>query len=394
MIKREHYIEQIRPFYDTDLIKIITGIRRSGKSVIMQQVAKELEDSGKTTLMLNFEDQSVLDQLVDGKGLIEYVSPKVGKEKLYVFLDEIQNLAQWADGIRTLRLRNVSIFITGSNSRLLAREFIKEFSGRFVSFRVRPFVFSELLAYGRELHKDITVTDYLVWGGFPKRLEFGDRDAQIHYLTEVENTIVYNDLISRFNIRKTDLFRRLVVFVLRNNARIFSVKSICDYICREHIKCSVNTVIKYLGYLKDAYVIDTVTQYSAKTKHELAFYQKIYNADVAFNSLHCFGERYDISHNLENVVYNELLFRGYEVKVYNDGKHEIDFLAVKNGLQYYIQVAYTVTDEKTYDRELAGFKTIDNISQKILITNDEVDYSTSTVKHIRLKDFLQSENDL
>lgn len=390
MIIREHYLEQIRPFYHSDLIKIVTGIRRSGKSVIMQQVAQELKDGGHPVLLLNFEDQAVLDSVVDGKGLISYIENQLVRKKLYVFLDEIQNLDGWAAAVKTLRLRNLSLFITGSNSKLLAKEFTREFSGRFVSFRIRPFVYRELVEYGKELKKDVSVADYLVWGGFPKRVEFDGEENQKHYLAEVENTIVFNDLIGRFNIRKTDLFKRLVTFVLRNNSRIFSVKSIHDYIKRENVSCSINTVIKYLEYLKDAYIIDTVSQYSVKTKQELAFYQKIYNADVAFNSLYCLDRAFDINHNLENVVYNELLYQGYALQVYNDGKHEIDFLAVRNGLRYYIQVAYSVAEEKAYEREFAAFKNVDNTYQKILITNDEIDYSTSAIRHIKLKDFLTS----
>ena len=150
--------------------------------------------------------------------------------------------------------------------------------------------------------------------------------------------------------------------------------------------------MKYLGYLEEAYIIESVKQYSTKTKKELSYYSKIYNADVSFNSIRCMNNRFDISHNLENIVYNELIYMGYEVYVYNNNGKEIDFLATKGTKQYYVQVAYSITEEKAYQRELSVFKNIDNLSEKIIITNDDLDYSTSVIKHIKLKDFLMMES--
>ena len=156
--------------------------------------------------------------------------------------------------------------------------------------------------------------------------------------------------------------------------------------------CSINTIIKYLGYLEEAYIIESVKQYSTKTKSELAYYVKIYNTDVAFNSIRCMDNRYDLTHNLENIIYNELIYMGYNINVFNNNGKEIDFLAQKNNKKYFIQVAYSVAEEKTYNREFSAFANIDNLSQKILITNDDIDYSTSVVKHIKLKDFLLMES--
>lgn len=150
--------------------------------------------------------------------------------------------------------------------------------------------------------------------------------------------------------------------------------------------------MKYLDYLKEAYIIDFVKQYSTRTKNELVYYHKIYNEDVAFNSIRCMDNRYDLTHNLENIIYNELLYMGYSVSVYNNNGKEIDFLAQKENKKYYIQVAYSVADEKAYNREFSAFSNIDNLSQKIIITNDDIDYSTSTVKHIKLKEFLNMES--
>lgn len=392
MISRENYIVPIRDFYTSDLIKIITGIRRCGKSVILQQVMEEISATSKNVIYLNFENIADLPDIKNGKELVDYILKKKRKGLCYVFLDEIQTLENWQDACKTLRLNNCSLFITGSNSKLLSGEFTKELSGRYVAFRIRPFVYKEILQLAKERKKKVSVSDYLIWGGFPNRFQLKNEEAQVHYLNDLKTTIVINDLVHRYGIRKTALFESLVKFLLRSNSRIFSVKAIRDYIKQEHEKCSVNTIMKYIAYLKEAYVIEGLPQYSTKVKRELSFYEKIYNEDVAFNSIHVSGGRYDITHNLENIVYNELLYMGYELFVYNNKGKEIDFLAQKGNKKYLIQVAYSIAEEKTYNREFDAFKGVDGDFQKIIITNDDIDYSSSTVRHIMLKDFLLMEN--
>ena len=325
MIHREHYIEQVRPFYDSDLIKIITGIRRCGKSVIMEQIIMEIAEKTDNIIYLNFEDKKVSANVTNADELISYVEANKKDGKCYLFFDEVQTLDGWQDACKTLRLYDFSLFITGSNSKLLSGEFTKELSGRYVAFRIRPFVYKEIVEYCKELGKESSVTDYLVWGGFPKRFEFASIEAQSRYLNDLDDTIVINDLIRRYKIRKESLFKSLVNFVLRSNSRIFSANSIRDYIKQEHTSCSVNTIMKYLGYLEEAYIIESVKQYSPKTKKELSYYSKIYNADVCFNSIRCMNNRFDLTHNLENIVYNELIYMGYEVYVYNNSGKEIDF---------------------------------------------------------------------
>ncbi|MCF0206879.1 MAG: ATP-binding protein [Bacteroidales bacterium] len=390
MIQREYYLQKVRPFYESDLIKIITGIRRCGKSVIFNQIIDEVKQKTDNVIYLNFEDKRVSSSIKSAEDLFGYVDANRKEGRCFLFFDEIQTLDGWQDACKTLRLYDNSVFITGSNSKLLSGEFTKELSGRYVAIRIRPFVYKEICEYCKQLGKTPSISDYLVWGGFPKRFEFDTLDAQIQYLNDLDETIVANDLINRYKIRKTDLFRHLVNFVLQSNSRIFSAKSIHDYVKNAHSNCSVATIMKFLSYLEEAYIIESISQYSTKIKRELAFYKKIYNADVAFNSMRCANNRYDITHNLENVVYNELLFRGYELKVYS-GEQEIDFIAQKGGKTHLVQVAYSVAEEKTYLREMGAFAKIDNSNQKILITNDDIDYSTSTVRHIKLPEFLEME---
>ncbi|MBR0522739.1 MAG: ATP-binding protein [Firmicutes bacterium] len=391
MIIREHYLAQIRPFYDSDLIKIITGIRRCGKSVIIKQVFNELENDGRRCLFLDFDLRPVRKEINDADALLDHVRERLGDDKLYIFLDEVQNLEGWNEAVRTLRLWNTSVFVTGSNSKLLSREFTKELSGRYVSFRIKPFVYREALEYVKQLGRDFSITDYLVWGGFPAALEQHDTDALKRYLNDLNSTIIFNDLENRYRIRKTDVFERIVDYVLVSNARVFSAKSISDYMKGQNINVSVATVIKYLGYLKEAYVIEDVPLYSPKAKARLNYYYKLYDEDVSMNSIRVSGNRFDLTHNLENIVLNELIYMGYEVSVYDNKGREIDFRAVKDGKIFLVQVAYSIAEEKAYDREFSAFACLDNTSKKILITNDEIDYSTSTVYHYRLRDFLMMD---
>ena len=391
MIKREHYLSKIRGFYGSDLIKVITGVRRCGKSVVLEEIKDEISQKSKNIVYLNFEHAKDLAAAPDSMSLITYVEKNRKRGKCYILLDEVQNVENWPEAVRTLRLENNSVFISGSNSKLLSKEFLNELSGRFVAFQIRPFVYKEIVDYTKQLKKKTSVLDYLIWGGFPKRFEFKTEEDIKNYLFDLDNTIVVHDLISRYKIRNETVFKKLVNFVLKSNARIFSAKSVYKYIKNEQISCSLNTIIKYIEYLKEAFVIEEVPQYSSKAKKELKYYGKLYNVDVCFNSLRADNARYDLEHNLENIVYNELIYRDYRVKMFNLNGYEIDFKCEKGSKTFYVQVAYSVINEKTYEREMRPFALLDNAHQKILITTDDIDYSTSTVRHIKLKDFLMLE---
>lgn len=346
MIKREHYLKRIRGFYDSDLIKIITGIRRCGKSIILEQIMNEIKEKTDNIIYLNFEDERIISNISNCEQLLDYVDNNRKSGLCYVFFDEIKEVTDWQKACKTLRLRNTSVFITGSNSKILSKEFTKEFSGRYVSFRIRSFVYKEMIDYSKETGNDYTITDYLICGGFPKLLEFSSKEDRLVYLNDIYSSIVNKNLIVRFNIKNTELLKKITNYILMSNARIFSSRSIESYLKSEQVDGSINTIIKYVSYLEEAYIIDRIKPYSTATKKELAYYFKIYDSK------------------------------------------EIDFVAFKDNKKYYIQVAYSVAEDKAYEREFRAFNKIDNNSKKILITNDEIDYSTSVIEHIKLKDFL------
>jgi Predicted ATPase (AAA+ superfamily) len=386
-------MSKIRPFYDSDLIKVITGIRRCGKSVILDEIRKEIEIKSNNTIFLNLEHIYDIDKVQTARALVEYVRNNRKSDDLcYLFIDEIQNMPQWVDAVKTLRLEKCSIFISGSNSKMLSKEFINELSGRHVSFQIRPFVYVELKKYAEDLGVEIDVLNYLTWGGFPKRLEFKNTEDQIKYLEDIDTSIVIHDLIARYKIKKEVLFKRIVNFVLRNNSRIFSAKSVYDYILNEGYTCSINTVMNFINYLKEAFLIEEIKQYSTKVKRELSYFGKLYNMDVSSNSIRADRNRFDIEHNLENIVFNELIYKGYKVQLYNLNGYEIDFRCEKKSKIIFVQVAYSVVNETTYNREMKPFSLLDNSNEKILITTDKVDYSTSIVRHIELEKFLLQED--
>ena len=388
MVKREKYISEIRGFYDSDLVKIITGVRRCGKSIILEQVMEEISTTSNNVVYLDFEDRAVTSDIDTWKDITDYVNAHRSDGLCYVFLDEIQEIEGWQFAVRSLRRENCSVFITGSNSKLLSKEFTKELSGRYVDFRIRPFVYRELLDYAAQLGKSITVSDYLVWGGFPKRLEFGSINETKRYLNDLDETIVVNDIINRYGVRKSSEFKKLANFILISNARNYSSKSISDYMHSHGITVTSNTVQKWIYYLEEAYIIDQIPRYSQRAKKELEQSRKLYNCDVALNSIRCTNGRFDLTHNLENIVYNELMYRGYVVSVYDNRGREIDFLAEKSNKKYYVQVSYSVAEDKAYEREFSAFNGISQIDKKIIITNDDVDFSTSNVTHMKLSDFL------
>lgn len=391
-IFREKYVGEVREFYESDLVKVLVGIRRCGKSVILTSIMDEIRRKSDNIIYLNFEFAENLMKISNARELIAYVDANRKNEKCYLFLDEIQEVEDWQIAVKDLRLKNCSVFVTGSNSKLLSSEFLSLLSGRFVSFRIRPFVYKEIAQYAKSNGTQFSVQDYLVWGGFPARFEMQSESAKKKYLAELENTVIINDLIKRYKIKKESEFKKIASYVLISNSRTCSIRSIHKYISSQIGEISLSTVARYIEYLKDAFAIEEIPFYSHKTKNELSYYGKLYDEDVAFNSLKVSDNRYDLDHNLENIVYNELLYMNYNVTAFLNGKKEIDFRAEKDGKIYFIQVAYSVVDSKAYEREFSAFADLDNSCQKILVTCDMNDFSTSTVRHIRLEDFLLMES--
>ena len=394
MLQRLRYLEKIRPYYDNYRIKLITGIRQSGKSVLMRQMRDELEAQEKKVVYLDFSDATVARECMDVRRIPGYIGSrwkKRGKKrKCYVFLDSVQKIPNWSLACQILLLSKMSVFVAGNGAPLLTPEAERDLSGNYVEFHVRPFVYKELRDYADELGREVSVNDYVQYGGFPKRIEYDDREEMLRYLDGVGVDAV-RDAIGGCKIQREAVFQSMADFLMTSIGKAPSANAVHARLKEEGLTCSINTVMKYMDYMETAGIIHRVPFYSARTGGKLESRAKIYAGDVAFHTVRM-PQDADLAYNMENVVYNELVNMGYTLSAYAHKGGDVSFLAEKNGREYLVQVAERVAKKRVREKEFRPLNKLDNARKKILITTDEKDYSTSTVEHIRLKDFLMMED--
>ena len=396
MIIREIYLSKIRPFYDQDLIKVIMGIRRCGKSVLLLQIIDELKEKGieeKQIIYINFEneDYSFIKNDID---LHNYIKEKItNKEKYYLFFDEIQNVKDWEKAINSFKAsKNVSIFITGSNSDLLSGELATHLAGRYVSFKIYPLTFSEVCELKNIKEKeDIeeAFDDYITWGGMPQRFMLTDEMQTKTYLSDVYDSIVVKDIITRFGIKDLDLFNRIVEYIVTTPSQNFSAESLSNYFAnKDNREVSKVTLYNYLEYMTKAMLINKADRYDIRGKRILNGKYKYYLTDLGLGQVKNIGKRQQLGAYLENIVYNELISRGYDVKIGNLEKAEIDFIATRFKEKIYIQVAYILADNTVIDREFGAYKGIEDNYPKYVLTMDKHDFSQEGIIHKNVIDWL------
>lgn len=399
MIKRENYLKKIRPFYDQNLIKVITGIRRCGKSVILKQIMDEIKENSikeENIIYINFEltDYANIKNYLD---LDNYVKEKIkNKDKYYLFLDEIQYVENWEKTINSYKAKyedNISIFITGSNSDLLSGELATLLSGRYVSFKICPFSFKEACEFNNyELDKyklEKEFNDYIKWGGLPQRFNFKNDEEIRTYLIDVYNSIVVKDIIRRFKISDVELFNRLAEYIATTPSQTFSADNLAKYFRGNDDRAvTKNTLYNYLEYMSKAHLIEKVDRYDVRGKRILNGKYKYYLTDLGLGQTLNTSKKEQIGAYLENIVYNELIYRGYDVKVGNLDKGEIDFIALKDGNKEYYQVCYYLTDDKVIDREFNVYKKIKDNYPKYVISMDKLDMSQNGIIHKNIIDWL------
>ncbi len=397
MLKRETYLEEIRDFYDSDLIKILVGIRRCGKSVILEQIMEELKDRGidkSHIIYINFEFIEFED-LTDYKLLNKYIVEKIKDDKLYyLFFDEIQNVENFEKVINSLRAsKKVSIFITGSNSRLLSEELSTVLSGRYVNFRINPLSYKEVLELlGKEESTDKIFEDYIKWGSLPNRFEFKREDSTKNYLYGVFDSIILRDVVERLKIRDIALFNLILQYIIDTIGREFSAENIINFLKNEGREVSTLTIYSYLDALCKALLIRKVYRYDIHGRAVLKTLNKYYVTDLGIAQIKNNKTEMDKSYAIENIVYNELIIKGYDVYTGKTKKGEIDFVATKPDKKIYIQVAFSISNEDTKNREFGAYKTIHDNYPKYVITLDRMTYEYNGIKHINLIDFLLDEN--
>ena len=394
-IIRPKYLKQITQFVDKPVIKVLTGMRRVGKSTLLtmikDEILKNIPDNNK--IYLNFESAELFD-IATAKDLHTYLQPviKKTKGKIYFFFDEIQMVSGWERVINSLSVdKDCDIYITGSNSTLISGDLATLLSGRYTAFEVYPFTFGEFMQIfkNKKIPKETLFEKFVQLGGMPF-LHYFDLDEvpSFKYLNDVYNTVLVKDVLQYNNIRDVDIFNRILSYVLENIGHTFSANSIKNYFKNEKRAVSIDTVLNYLEYCKNAFIIKKVSRYDMAGKKLLKVDEKYYVTDHGFRQAQGFSNTKDIERTLENIVFIELVSRGYEVKIGKLKDREIDFIAQKNDRIFYYQVAYMLTDEKTREREFGVYKSIEDNFPKYVLSMDHFDFSRDGVIHKNIIDFL------
>ena len=398
MIKRELYLSKIRPFYDSDLIKVIVGIRRAGKSTIMMQIIDELKDKNileEQIIYINFEYKE-FSFIRNDDDLYSYIKSFIKNDsKYYIFLDEIQNVDKWEKTVDSFKAKEkYSIFITGSNSDLLSGELATHIAGRYVSFKIYPFNFFEVcklknIDNNNKYELKEYFDDYIKWGGLPQRFEFKLESQIKTYLSDVYDSIIVKDIINRFEIKDLDLFNRIVEYIVTTPSETFSAETLANYFLgKEERGVAKNTLYNYLEYMVKGNLINKCERYDIRGKRILSGRYKYYLTDLGLGMVKNINKRPQLGAYLENVVYNELLVRGYDVSVGNIQNGKIDFIATKDNKIEYYQVTYMLSTDDVIEREFGAYKNIDDNYPKYVISTDTFDMSQNGIIHKNIIDWL------
>ena len=400
-LKREMYLEQIRPYYDSDIIKVITGVRRCGKSMLLDEIKDELLGQGIASdkiIYLNLEDMDY-EYIVNASDLNKEIKSRISDNgKYYIFLDEVQHVKDFEKALASFRATlEVSLFVTGSNSTLLSGELATLLTGRTVEFEILPFSFYEMKQY-YELNNlywsEDLFMNYLKWGGFPLRFDYKDDEAIHRYLSNLYKSIVSRDIIGKSKSKDKSSFMDISLYILANTGKEFSVDNIVKAYKKNGKEISKRTVYNYLERMKKAYLIHGVGRYNITGKSALSNREKQYAVDMGFRTINTNTINYEDTFFLENIIYNELLTRGYTVFAGKTFKGEIDFVAIKGGKKCFIQVTYLLASEETIKREFGAYGSITDASPKYVMSLDKIDLSHDGIVHLNIIDFLLRRKDL
>ncbi len=400
-LKRETYLEQIRPYYESDIIKVITGVRRAGKSILLDTIKDELIEKGvdeKHIIYMNFEDLD-FDYIVDAADLNKEIKSRMNDDrKYYIFLDEIQHIDQFEKALASFRATlNVSLFVTGSNSALLSGELATLLTGRTVEFEILPFSFYEMKMFfelNGKVFSDDLFMDYLKWGGFPLRFDYNEEVSVHRYLSNLYESIVNRDIVGKTKSADKKAFMDISLYILANAGKELSIDNIIETYKKENRDISRRTVYNYLERMKKAYLIHGVGRYNIVGKSALSNKEKQYAIDMGFRTINTNTINYEDTFFLENIIYNELITRGFTVYAGKTYKGEIDFVAIRNGKKCFVQVAYLLASEDTIRREFGAYDKITDASPKYVMSLDKIDMSHNGIIHVNIIDFLLRRIDL
>jgi len=395
-IKRDGYIEKIRPFIGKDLIKVLTGQRRVGKSYLLYQIIDEIKsvDNESNIVFINME-LFEFSTIKDSNDLISYVNSKLDKNKKnYVFIDEIQDIEDFEKALRHFQASNTAdIYCTGSNASLLSGELAPLLSGRYIEFHVSGLSYNEFLRFQEIEKNNDSLIRYIRFGSLPYLRNLPNDEAVIYeYIKSVYNTILYKDIVSRFNIRNTALLENLLRFLMDNIGNIFSAKRISDYLKNQKINLSPKVIIEYIKHFENAFLLYGVKRYGISGKKIFEIGEKYYFEDLGIR--HAIGgyRIADIGKIMENLVFKHLQQNGYQVFVGTLGENEIDFVGRKGNASIYIQVAYRIENKKTHEREFGNLLRIsDNFRKMVVSMDDYIEGPYEGIEHMHIREFLLSK---
>ena len=391
--KRKGYIDRIKPFMQKSVVKVLTGQRRVGKSFLLYQLIEEIlgEEPDANIIYINLEDFA-FSSLQTAEDLHSYIiSHSKEKAKNYIFIDEIQDIPGFEKVIRSLLLNEDNdIYITGSNAKMLSGELATYLSGRYIEFKIYSLSYSEFLEFHGLTESETSYELYSRYGGLPYLLNLPLEDETVNeYLKSVYSTIVFRDVVSRYKLRNTLFLEKLIQFLSENIGNLFSAKNISDYLKSQHTTISVNQIQSYTEYLNNAFLIHRVERYDLIGKRVFEIGEKYYFENMGIRNIVIGYRITDKAKILENLVYNHLLYKGYDIKVGYYGDKEIDFVGEKNGEKLYIQVALKIDSDKTAEREFGNLLKIQDNYPKIVVTKDTFSgNSYEGIRHCPIRQFL------
>ena len=403
LIKRNQYLENIRRFYDSNLIKVLTGVRRCGKSVLLNQIKEELINEQRINIdhiiSINLEDVK-FSKIKNYNNLNDFiVNQIIDDNKYYIFIDEIQHVKQFEKALSSLKAtKNVSIFVTGSNSKLLSGRLASLLVGRCKEFKIMPFSYGEFIKYykenGVELPKK-SLQNYIRYGGMPQRMDYDLEEDIKDYLKSIYFGIIEKDICNKKAKINKETFITISKYIINNASKEFSASSIVEYYNQNNPDTIYSeNVYRYLEKLEQACLINRVSRYDIATKRTLKYIEKQFVVDNGFLLACSDSNKIFIAHALENLVYNELIYRGYDVKIGKTYKDEIDFVAMKDGKKCFIQVAYLLSSDDVIDREFKAYDSVRDPSPKYVFSLDEYDMSKDGIIHFNIEDWLTNKVDI
>lgn len=394
IIDRELYLEKITPYINQNLIKIFVGQRRVGKSYILKSTIRKITNQYKDANIIFIDkEQYDFDRITNYHELNNYVENKIdSNKKNFLFIDEIQEIEGFQKSIRHFHNKNtVDIYITGSNAQMLSGELATSLSGRYIKIKVNNLSYTEFLEFHQLADNDESLNNYLKWGGLPYLKNLIKNDLVIfEYLNNIVSTVLYKDIISRYNIRNTDFFHELILYTAANTGNLITSKKISDYLKSQRVDISPRVILNYLHYLTNAFMLYKISREDVQSKKIFEINHKYYFEDWGMRNALLGQNNYSAPDILENVVFSHLKNQGYAVSVGVLKNLEIDFIARRNNETIYIQVAYLIIDEKTRNREFGNLLQIKDNYPKYVISLDPVQIGQyEGVKHLHLRDFLK-----